>query len=343
AFLKSIDSKTWKAVVKGWEHPVVTDKDGNNTGELKSEGDWSKEEDELALGNSKALNALFNGVDKYMFRLIKKCTVAKDAWEILKTTHEGTSKVKMSRLQLLTTKFENLRMKEDECIHDFHMNVLDFANSFDSLGEKISEEKLVRKILRSLPKKFDMKVTAIEEAQYISSMKVVELVGSLQTFELAVSDRSEKKNKSIALVSNTDDEELQSDMETDESISDAIVLLGRQFNKVVRRMDRRPRSNVKNIPFDISKNVSSQKKPKTDEKTNQGKCVQCHECEGYGHIRTECSTYLKKQKKSLTVSWSDEDEAESELDNESAKHITALTGICMSDTESCDKDFLMKN
>ncbi|MCI85221.1 gag-protease polyprotein, partial [Trifolium medium] len=57
AFLKSINSKTWKAVVKGWEHHVVTDKDGNNTGELKSKGDWSKEEDELALGNSKALNA----------------------------------------------------------------------------------------------------------------------------------------------------------------------------------------------------------------------------------------------------------------------------------------------
>ncbi|MCI45261.1 gag-protease polyprotein, partial [Trifolium medium] len=92
----------------------VADKDGNATTELKPEEEWSKEKDELALGNSKALNAMFNGViDKNMFRLIKKCTVAKEAWEILKTTHEGTSKVKMSRLQLLTTKFENLRMKED--------------------------------------------------------------------------------------------------------------------------------------------------------------------------------------------------------------------------------------
>ncbi|MCI96010.1 gag-protease polyprotein, partial [Trifolium medium] len=66
------------------------DKDGNATTELKPEEEWSKEEDELALGNSKALNALFNGVDNNMFRLIKKCTVAKEAWEILKTTHEGT-------------------------------------------------------------------------------------------------------------------------------------------------------------------------------------------------------------------------------------------------------------
>jgi len=40
---------------------------------------WTTAEDELALGNSKALNALFNGVDKNMFRLIKQCIVAKDA------------------------------------------------------------------------------------------------------------------------------------------------------------------------------------------------------------------------------------------------------------------------
>ena len=69
-----------------------------------------------------------------MVRLIKQCIVAKDAWEILKTAHEGTTKVKSARLQLLTTKFENLRMMEYESIHDYHLNILDMANSFESLG-----------------------------------------------------------------------------------------------------------------------------------------------------------------------------------------------------------------
>jgi len=91
------------------------------------------------------------GLDKNMFRLMKKCTVAKDAWDILRTAHEGTSKVKSLRIQLLTTKFESLKMKEDETIQDYYMNVLDMANSFDSLGEKLSDEKLVRKICWSKP------------------------------------------------------------------------------------------------------------------------------------------------------------------------------------------------
>jgi len=79
-----------------------------------------------------------------MFRMIKQCTIAKDAWEILKTSHEGTSKVKISRLQLLTTKFENLKMKEDENIQDYYMNVLDIADSFDSLGEKLTDEPILK-------------------------------------------------------------------------------------------------------------------------------------------------------------------------------------------------------
>jgi len=131
--------------------------------------------------------------------------VAKDAWDIMRTTHESTSKVRMSKLQLLTTKFENLRMKDDEYIQDFHMNILDIDIAFSALEENMTEEKLVRKILKSFPKKFDMKVTAIEEAQHIKNMKVEDLIRSLQTFDMNISDKSEKKNKSIVFVSNTND------------------------------------------------------------------------------------------------------------------------------------------
>jgi hypothetical protein len=105
-----------------------------------------------------------NGFNDNMFRLIKTCTEANEALEIHKTVHEGTSKVRMSRLQLLTIEFENLRMYEYESISDCNIRLRDIANTSFALGEKMSDEKLARKILRSLPKKFDMKVTTIEEA-----------------------------------------------------------------------------------------------------------------------------------------------------------------------------------
>ncbi|KAK2368014.1 gag-protease polyprotein [Trifolium repens] len=326
AFLKSIDSRTWKAVLRGWEHPKVKDANGIDTKELNPEEDWTPAEDTLALGNNKALNALFNGVDKNMFRLIKQCTVGND---------EGTSKVKSSRLQLLHSKFENLRMKEEETIYDFHMSGLDLANSFDSLGERLSDEKMVRKILRSLPKRFDMKVTTIEEAQNIASMKVEEAVGSLQTFEMNFSVKVEKKGKNVAFTSNTDSKKADNDPDTREDLSVELVLLGKQFNKILKRVERRPRRNVQHILPNISKQGNTSAKSKTDE----DKGVQCYECEGYGHVRTECATYLKKQKKGLAVTWSDEDNSDNEVENVAANHVSAMTGVCFSDNDSCDDEF----
>jgi hypothetical protein len=237
-----------------------------------------------------------------MFKLIKKCISAKQAWETMMTCYGGTSKVKMSKLQLLTTKFESLRMKEEESIQDFHMNLLDIANSFEALGEKVSFEKLSRKLLRSLPKRFDMKVTAIEEAQDIANMKVDELVGSLQTFEISINEIGDKKNKSVALITNgEDEEEFQTAGEGEQSIADALALIGKQFGRVLRRVDRRSRQNGKNIRFDINKQQNNVKKTRPEEKSSQNKGVQYHECDGYGHVRTECGTYLKKQKKGFMV------------------------------------------
>lgn len=73
----------------------------------------------------------------------------------------------------------------------------------------MSKEKMAKKILRSLPKKFDMKATIIEEAQDLGNIKFNELIGSLRTFEMTLNDKSEKKNKSISSVSNTEEEEDQ--------------------------------------------------------------------------------------------------------------------------------------
>jgi len=265
---------------------------------LKLEEEWTAIEDELSLRDSKALNALFNGVDKNMFKLIMQCTVAKDAWEILKSAHEGTPKVKSAKLQLLTTKFENLRMLEDESIQDYHLNILDITDALDSLGEKISEEKLVRKILRSLPKKFDMKVSAVEEAQDLSNMKVDELIGSVQNFEIVINNREEKKESSITLLSNNDP---QVEYKNDELLTEAIVLFGKQFNKVQKQAEWKPISSGQNILYNINEQLDNVSNPATDDERNQPKGVQCHECEGFGHIKTECATFLKKQKKSLFI------------------------------------------
>ena len=127
----------------------------------KPEIEWSPTEDEATLSNSKALNAIYNGVDKNVFRLINTCESANEAWDILETTFKETDKVKNSQL-LVTTKFENMRMHEDESISEFYVRVRDLSDESYSLGEPMSDANLVKKILRSPPERFKIKVTTID-------------------------------------------------------------------------------------------------------------------------------------------------------------------------------------
>lgn len=154
-------------------------------------------------------------------------------------------------------------MNEDESISDFNIRLHDTANTYILLGEKMFKKNMVRKILRSLPKKFDMKVITIEEAQDLSNIKVDESIGSLQTFEMTLSDRFEKKNKRIDFMSNTEEDKYQGE----ESLSGVIALVGRKVNKVLRRLDINWRTNVQKK---VS-NISYMRKSKDDHKPNKGK------------------------------------------------------------------------
>ena len=168
-------------------------------------------------------------------------------------------------------------------------------------------------------------------------MKVDELIGSLQNFELNVNNKTDKKGKGIAFVSNVDAEKTQGNHEDDESLSKNIVLLGKKIRRISKQVDKRPMSNVQNIRSNIDNQPGNMKNARTGEKINQSKGVQCHECEAYGHIRTECATFLKRQMKSLVVSWSDEDDSKGKAESESTKHVIVLTGRVMSDIDSCDE------
>ena len=94
----SIDETVWDAVDVGWTRPEV------------AKFTWDKAALAAANANSKALNAIFCGVSPYEFHRISHVTIAKEAWKILETTHKGTRKVKDSKLLMLTTRFEELKM-----------------------------------------------------------------------------------------------------------------------------------------------------------------------------------------------------------------------------------------
>ena len=91
--------------------------------------------------------------------MISTVDVAKEAWDILRVAFEGTDAVCESMLELLTAKFENFRMNEEETIKNFNGKLCNIANELFALREKISEENLVKKALRFLTPRFAYKAT----------------------------------------------------------------------------------------------------------------------------------------------------------------------------------------
>lgn len=80
------------------------------------------------------------------------------------------------KLQFLRRDFKNLLMKNDESIADFLSRSMTIVSQMRSYVEKISDETVVAKILRSLTLKFDHVVAAIEEGKDLSILFIDELM-----------------------------------------------------------------------------------------------------------------------------------------------------------------------
>ena len=100
AYIRSIDERAWMTVEEGYLAP---NKIENGVTVSKSRSSWSTNEFELAKWHHRAVNAIFGGVDSRQFSYFQILETAKEAWDALRVTNEGTKAVKKSHLQLLTS------------------------------------------------------------------------------------------------------------------------------------------------------------------------------------------------------------------------------------------------
>ena len=177
------------------------------------------------------MNALFSAVTNKEFKKISSIETAKEAWTILQTTYERTKAVKDSKLQRLTTSFEEIKMEKDELFDQFYAKLKDIVKSAFNLRETIPKPKIIRKVLRSLPERFHAKISTIEESKDIDKIPLTELVGNLQTYELGLTRiRKSSNEKSMALKAKSNDTDESSD-DKDFKMKSYII---RQFKKFMK-------------------------------------------------------------------------------------------------------------
>ncbi|XP_016206051.1 uncharacterized protein LOC107646378 [Arachis ipaensis] len=138
-------------VETGLDLPIKQNTDGDVVS--KEDNEWTEEEKKKVELNAKAINLMYCAISFEEYRKFSRCKMAKEIWNKLKITHEGTKQVRETRTDMLMKEYEMFNMKEDESIDQMFKRFSIIINNLDAMGKSYSKETLVRKILRSLTKK----------------------------------------------------------------------------------------------------------------------------------------------------------------------------------------------
>ena len=163
----------------------------------------------------------------------------------------------------------------------------------------------MRKILRSLSESFRAKVTAIEESKDLDEIKIQELIGSLQTYELGLPSHKSCKSLALKTITKRMDKPFKED-----DVEKEVVFLAKNFRKFLKM-------NNSGKPFNRGKFSSPKgdgkefrKKDGKDSQSTQG--VTCFKCNGHGYVKIECTNYLRMKGKAYATTLSDSESSSSD-------------------------------
>lgn len=314
----------WETIVNGPYEPI-----DEITKKPKDSKDYTVEDKRKIVLNDKAIDILFCALSSSEFNRVSSCETAKEVWDILQVTHEGTSQVKKTRINMLLHELDNFHMKQDETIAEMYKRFTEIVNQLKGLDKKFKSEELVVKILRSLPQSWEPKVTAIEEVKDPADISLDELIGNLTAYEMKRKamkekeerDMKEKESQSKRTLALKSREENDEDDEKDNVLNNVEELnfFIKNFNKAISRKYRRPYKG---------------------KNRNDGKLeIICYGCNKPGHTRQECPDRRKDDKKKKSkgkakayATWSDEDSSSD--DSEQSKDDALLCLMAKEDVES---------
>ena len=166
-FMESIDALIWEAVVHGPYVPMQVVKDEEV---VKPRSEWNEIERKKAQYDIVAKNIITSPLTMNEFFRISQCSSAKEMWEVLEVTHEGTEDVKRSRKHSLIQEYEFFRMQPEESIADVQKRCTHIVNHLTGLGKEFDREELNIKVLKCLDRSWQPKVMRIKKMLLIGRM-----------------------------------------------------------------------------------------------------------------------------------------------------------------------------
>jgi len=278
-FLESVDRGIWDVVLDG---PFIPVNVINDVQEPKPFSQWTVDENRRAQYDVRARNIISSTLTLDEFYKILVCTSARDMWEILRVTHEGTYDVKRARKNSLIQEYKMFRMQQGETIYDVHKRFTHIVNHLTGLGKTFDANELNIKILKSLNRTWQPKVTTITESQNLATMTMAALFGKLREHELELGRLNEEEDigrkKNIAFKT----EVVKGKKQKEEEDSDDNENLSLIIKKLTKFMKAKGKNQSKN-----------------NKKENQGSSsnFKCYGCGESGHVKDDCPNSKKSKEK----------------------------------------------
>ena len=123
--LLSLDASYVRCIEKGPHVPMKLVTGINPDGTIAADkfvpkvaSEYTKEDEKEVHKDKKAMNILFNDLDKDMFDNVINCTTSKEVWDTIQILCEGTEQVRENKIQLLIQQCEHFHFKQSETLSE---------------------------------------------------------------------------------------------------------------------------------------------------------------------------------------------------------------------------------
>ncbi|KAI5317604.1 hypothetical protein L3X38_037311 [Prunus dulcis] len=174
----------WDVIEVGIQaQPVIEEEEGSGdegseAEQVPVEAPTINREDKIK--NAKALSLIQGALTDELFPRIRNEKIAKGAWDILRREYRGDKKVRAVKLQAVRVDFEYMRMTDGESLDAYLAKFFGTVNNLKSLGEEVTKNRIVQKILMSLSRKYKSIVAIIEETRDLNALRVEEVIASIK-------------------------------------------------------------------------------------------------------------------------------------------------------------------